>query len=160
MLCVLLRITSWFAAVLWVSRTQAPLVFRDSCFGSQSLQWESLTVGAQDMGSKPFGPRGEAELWGFPCSCKGQRWGGDFCYCCCAAQITLTQLCQALCDPVDCSRPGSSVPTPRDLPDPGTQGLSPCFLQLRRGQADSLPPGALWGTQDQTCAPCGRSAKS
>ena len=50
---------------------------------------------------------------------------------------SVTQSYLALCDPVDCSLPGSSVPTPRDLPDPGTQGGNPCFLRLLYWQAGS-----------------------
>ena len=51
------------------------------------------------------------------------------------------QLCQTLCDPMDCSPPGSSVmrfprqkywselpfPTPGDLPDPGIKPVSPAL---------------------------------
>ena len=64
----------------------------------------------------------------------------------------VTQSCPTLCDPVDCSPPGSSVhgifqakmlkpvsmPSSRDLPDPGIKSKSPTL------QADSLlsePPG-------------------
>ena len=57
------------------------------------------------------------------------------------------QLCQTLCDSLDCSSPGSSVmrfprqeyrsglpfPSLGDLPNPGTEPLSPVW------QADSLP---------------------
>ena len=57
------------------------------------------------------------------------------------------QLCQTLCDPMDCSPPGSSVmrfprqkywselpfPTPGDLPDPGIKPVSPA------SQVDSSP---------------------
>ena len=57
------------------------------------------------------------------------------------------QLCPTLCDPMDCSPPGSSVhgilqsrilewvaiPSPGDLPDPGIKHESPAL------QADSLP---------------------
>ena len=57
------------------------------------------------------------------------------------------QSCPALCDPTDCSPPGSSVheilqeehwsglpcPPPGDLPDPGTEPGSPAL------QADALP---------------------
>ena len=64
----------------------------------------------------------------------------------------VTQSCPTLCDPIDCSPPGSSVhgilrakmlkpvsmPSSRDLPDPGIKSKSPTL------QADSLlsePPG-------------------
>ena len=59
---------------------------------------------------------------------------------------SVAQLCPTLCNPMDCSPPGSSVsgifqarilqlpfPAPGDLPDPGTE---PCHLYW---QADSLP---------------------
>ena len=66
----------------------------------------------------------------------------------------LAQLCLTLCDPVDCSLPGSSVhgisrqeywsglpfPSPGDLPNPGIKPRSPTL------QADTLPsepPGKL-----------------
>ena len=69
-------------------------------------------------------------------------------------KVIVTQLCLNLCDPLDCSPPGSSVyrilqarilewvalPSPRDLPDPGIKPRSPAL------QADSLPsepPGKL-----------------
>ena len=58
----------------------------------------------------------------------------------------LTQLCLTLCNPVDCSPPGSSIhgilqarilewvpfPSPGDLPDPGIEPRSPAL------QADTL----------------------
>ena len=66
--------------------------------------------------------------------------------------VLVTQPCPTLCDPMDCSPPGSSVhgipqarilewvdsPFSRDLPDPGIKPRSPAL------QADSLlsePPG-------------------
>ena len=74
-----------------------------------------------------------------------------------------TQSSPTLCDPIDCSPPGSSVhgilqarilewiamSSSRDLPDPGINPASPVSLAL---QADSLPlsyrgsPG--WSTGD------------
>ena len=59
------------------------------------------------------------------------------CFCCCLA----TKLCPTLCDPMDCSLPGSSVhgfsrkgywsglpfPSPGDFPDPGVKLLSPAL---------------------------------
>ena len=67
------------------------------------------------------------------------------------------KLCPTLCDPMDCSPPGSS---PLDSPGKNTgvgchsllqgifwtQGSNPCLLQLLHWQADSLslvPPGSL-----------------
>ena len=63
--------------------------------------------------------------------------------CCCL----VAQSCPTLCDPMDCSPPGSSVhgisqarildglpfPSPGDLPNPGIESMSPVW------QADSLP---------------------
>ena len=60
--------------------------------------------------------------------------------------MLVTQLCLTLCDPLDCSPPGSSVheifqarilsglpfPSPGDLPNPGVEPRSPIL------QADSL----------------------
>ena len=62
-------------------------------------------------------------------------------------KASVAQLCPTLCDPMDCSPPGSSVhgiiqarildwvaiPTPGDLPNPGIEPRSPSL------QADSLP---------------------
>ena len=62
--------------------------------------------------------------------------------------ISVAQLCPALCDPMDCSPPGSSVHgihhqeyrsglpfcSPGNFPDPGIEPGSPVL------QADSLPP--------------------
>ena len=69
-------------------------------------------------------------------------------------KVKVTQLCPTLCDPMDCSLPGSSVhgilqatileqvagslPSAGDLPNPGTEPRSPVL------QGDSLltePPG-------------------
>ena len=75
------------------------------------------------------------------------QWGGM-----CHLQVLVSQLCLTLCDPMDCSSPGSSVhgilqarilewlplPSPGDFPDPGIKPRSPAL------QAESLsfePPG-------------------
>ena len=71
---------------------------------------------------------------------------GDFSLGCCAVLCLFAQSCRTLCNPMDCSPPGSSVhgilqerilecvpPNPRDLPNPG---IEPRSLAL---QADSLP---------------------
>ena len=64
-------------------------------------------------------------------------------------KVKIAQSCPTLCDPVDCSLPGSSVqgilqarilswqlfPSSGDLPNPGTEPRSPTL------QADSLPSG-------------------
>ena len=70
-----------------------------------------------------------------------------------------TYLCPALCDPVDCSLPGSSVHGilqsrilewvailfPRGLPDPG---IEPCSPALQADSLPSEPPGKpLFGTR-------------
>ena len=63
-----------------------------------------------------------------------------------SACVLVAQMCPALCNPMDCSLPGSSVheilwtrilrqiaiPSPGDLPDPGIEPRSPTL------QADSL----------------------
>ena len=70
-------------------------------------------------------------------------------FCICQLLYLVTQSCPALCDPMDCSPPGSSVhgnspgennwsglpcPTLRTLPNPGIEPRSPIL------QSDSLPP--------------------
>ena len=72
------------------------------------------------------------------------------------SESEVAQSCPALCDPMDCSLPSSSVhglfqeialewipfPSPEDLPDPGIEPTSPAL------QADSLPserPGKILG---------------
>ena len=69
-----------------------------------------------------------------------------------AGVCLVTQLCLTLCDPRDCSLPGSSVhgnlqartlewvacPPPGDLPDPGIEPGSPA---LQMGSLPSEPPG-------------------
>ena len=77
-----------------------------------------------------------------------------------ACVCELIQSCPTLCDPMDCSPPGSSVhdreywsslssPPPRDPPNLGIEPASPCLLHW---QADSSPlnlpiPGAKLMTQ-------------
>ena len=70
----------------------------------------------------------------------------------------IVQSCPALCDPMNCSLPGSSVqsslqqeyssglpfPSPGDLPDPGTEPGSPAL------RADSSPT-ELPGKPHRTC---------
>ena len=73
----------------------------------------------------------------------------------------LLQLCPTLCDPMDCSLPGSSIH--RDSPGKNTevgfhdflqgivptQGSNPCLLHILHWQADSwplVPPGKPVGT--------------
>ena len=70
-----------------------------------------------------------------------------------ASLVSATQLCLTLCDPMDCSLPGSSVHgilarqaywsglpclPPSDLPDPGTKPTSPA---LAGGFFTPEPPG-------------------
>ena len=63
------------------------------------------------------------------------------CVCVCVCACSVAQLCLILCDPMDCSLPGSSVhgisrqeywsglpfPSPGDLPDPGIELESPAL---------------------------------
>ena len=65
----------------------------------------------------------------------------------CAVEVLVTQSCPPLCDPIECSPPGSSVhgilwqehwrglpfPSPRDLPNSGIEPRSPAL------SVDSLP---------------------
>ena len=65
--------------------------------------------------------------------------------------------CSRLCDPIDCSPPGSSAreilqarilewvpsPTPGDLPDPGTEPKSPVSPASAGGFFTTVPPGSL-----------------
>ena len=70
--------------------------------------------------------------------------------CCCC--LLVAKSCSTLCNPMDCSPPGSSVhgilqtrilrvrlpcPSLGDLPNPGIEPVSPAW------QADSLPPSHL-----------------
>ena len=69
-------------------------------------------------------------------------------------KVEVDQLCPTLCDPMDCSLPGSSVhgilqarilewvviPSPGDLPDPGIEPRSPT---LQTDSLPSQPPGKL-----------------
>ena len=69
-------------------------------------------------------------------------------------KLTVAQSCLTLCDPVDCSLPGSCVhrglqarilesdPSPGDLPNPGIKPRSPAL------QADSLPGDPPAKTQE------------
>ena len=78
--------------------------------------------------------------------------GSSMCVCC----VKLLRQCQAFCDPMDCSLPGSSVHGSsrqeywRGLPcaSPGilpTQGLTPCLLCLLHWQAGSfIITSATW----------------
>ena len=69
-----------------------------------------------------------------------------------ALKSEVAQSCPTLCDPMDCSPPGSSVrgilrqeywsglpfPSPGNLPDPGIEPRSPA---LQAGALTSEPPG-------------------
>ena len=75
---------------------------------------------------------------------------------------TYAQSCPTLCDPMDCSPPGSSVhrfsrqeywsglpfPSPGDLPHPGIKPASPASLALAGGFFTTEPPGKLICIQD------------
>ena len=75
-----------------------------------------------------------------------------FCICWHNLSVKSLQLCSTLCDPMDCSPPGSSVPG--DSPDKNTgmgchallqaffltQGSNPGLLCLLHWQVGSLPP--------------------
>ena len=67
------------------------------------------------------------------------------CVCVCV-YVLVTQLCPTLCNPMDCSLPGSSVhgwsglpfPSPGNLPNPGIKPRSPV---LQVNSLLSEPPG-------------------
>jgi len=64
-----------------------------------------------------------------------------------ALKVKVTQLCPTLCDPMDCSPPGSSVhgvlqasilkgvaiPFSRGLPNPGIEARSPALQESHQG---------------------------
>ena len=71
--------------------------------------------------------------------------------------VKLLQLCLTLCDPMDCSLPGSmaisrhkywselSCPPPGNLPDPGIGPMSPAVPAFKVDSLPSQPPGKpLW----------------
>ena len=73
------------------------------------------------------------------------------CVCVCVCESEVTQSCLTLCDPMDCSLPGSSpgfsrqeywsglpFPSPGDLPNSGIELWSPTFLA---DVSTSDPPG-------------------
>ena len=86
-------------------------------------------------------------------------------------KVLVTQSCPILCDPKDCSLPGSCVhgisqartgflqarilewlpcPPPGDLPDPGIEPTSLCLLHWQVGSLPLAPPGkgqAKWRAQ-------------
>ena len=76
----------------------------------------------------------------------------------------VAKLCPTLCDPMDCSLPGSSVPgifqarilewvsisSSRDLPDPGTEPASLSSPALGGGFFTTAPPGKPWLSIVQT----------
>ena len=73
----------------------------------------------------------------------------------------VTQSCPTLCDPMNCSSPGSSVhgilqqeywsglpsPLPGDLPDPGIKPASPTSLALGGRFFTSEPPRKLYSNK-------------
>ena len=82
--------------------------------------------------------------------------------------FSVAQSCLTLCDPMDCSPPGSSVhgillartlewvpcPPPEDLPDPGIKPTSPSSPALAGAFFTDEPPGKpriLWGALKCQC---------
>ena len=75
----------------------------------------------------------------------------------CVWACVYAQLCLTPCDPMDCSPPGSSVhgisqaiilgwvpfPSLGDLPDPGTEPVSPMAPAMAAGFFTTVPPGKL-----------------
>ena len=74
---------------------------------------------------------------------------------CACVHAKSLQLCPTLCNPVNCSLPGSSVygfsrqeywsglpcPPPGDLPNPGIKPASLCLLHWQAGSWPLVPPG-------------------
>ena len=74
-------------------------------------------------------------------------------------KVVVIQSCPTLCDPMDCSSPGSSVhkfsrqrywsglpfPSPGDLPNPGIEPGSPA---LQVNSVPSEPPGKYFQEQN------------
>lgn len=68
-----LRITSLFSIVLWVSWTDAPLAFRDRCFGDSSVRWSPKSYGTR-CGIQTLHSSGRSkEVTGWHCA-----RGGDY----------------------------------------------------------------------------------
>ena len=84
------------------------------------------------------------------------------------SEVLVAQLCPTLCDPVNCSPPGSSVhgilqarilewaaiSSCRDPPDPGIEPMSPVSPVLAGGFFTTEPVGkpCIWSTSAQrTC---------
>ena len=76
-------------------------------------------------------------------------------HCLVACVCSVTQSCPTLCDPMDCSLPGSSIrgifqqeywsglpfPTPEDLPHPEIEPVSLTSPALAGGFFTTVPPG-------------------
>ena len=83
--------------------------------------------------------------------------------CVCVCVCVCAQSCPALCDPVDCSPPGSSVPGVSQNTGAGchfllqgifpTQGSIPELSSILHWQAGSLPPHQL-GSPNSLDIPC------
>ena len=110
--------------------------------------WKRQNYGDSEKIHGSQGLRGEKnkflEQWNYPVWYHNNNTGD--CVCVCVCLHTRAQSCLTLCNPMDRSLPGSSlygisrqkcwsglpVPSPRDLPDPGIEPMSPAL------QADSL----------------------
>ena len=82
------------------------------------------------------------------------------CVCACVCAQLLSQSCPTLCNPMDCSPPGSSVhgisrqeywnglafPPPRDLPDTSMELVSLMFSELADKFFSTVSPGLLYQT--------------
>ena len=120
-----------------------------SCRGQASLSQNSAA--ARERGCQPgkgiwIGLHSLHLLVGGTFSLRFKRiFSGTMEYCVC---VSVAQLCLTLCDPMDCSLPGSSVHgiNPARIlegaPMPSFRGSSPprdCFLHFLHWQVDSLP---------------------
>ena len=112
-----------------------------TCFNLMRLEYMFLKFVFQNLISFKFINSFNFGCVGLCCCSWLNKWTSE-----------VTQSCPTLCDPMDCSPPGSSVhaifqqecwsglpfPSPRDLPDPGIEPRPPA---LQAGALPSEPPG-------------------
>ena len=131
------------------SGKQSPGIHCTPCgaawWGGNSGRWEGqlLKEGVRSQGQ-------DAVPWAFPLGASG-----SFSFKAYSIVLQCSYSCLTLCDPMDCSLPGSSVyeisqqaywsglpfPSPGYLPDPGIEPWSPA---LEAGTLTSEPPGRAY----------------
>ena len=128
----------WILALLVLisSSLSPPLQDRNNCWQHQLCNREYVSFGSRKNCTR------EAEFDG---PSRNENNPGGFFHCCCCCCL-VAHLCPTLCNPMDCSPPGSSVefprqeywsglpfPPPGDLPNPRIELTSPAsFLHCRR----------------------------